>query len=96
MSIALPVTHAPVGAGNSSRCFTMYTPVYPVTHALSGGEQLTLLHNVYSRVSRNTCPVGAGEQLRCSTMYAKWETAVRQPSRKMYEQLVTAYPEIKI
>lgn len=29
-------------------------------------------------------------------IYAKWETAVRQPSRKMYEQLVTAYPEIKI
>ena len=28
-------------------------------------------------------------------IYAKWETAVRQPSRKMYEQLVTTYPEIK-
>ena len=37
MSIALPVTHAPGGAGNSSRCFTMYTPEYPVTHALTGG-----------------------------------------------------------
>lgn len=29
-------------------------------------------------------------------IYAKWKTAVRQPSRKMYEQLVTTYPEIKI
>ncbi len=32
----------------------------------------------------------------CYNIYAKWETAVRQPSRKMYEQLVTTYPEIKI
>ena len=32
----------------------------------------------------------------CNSIYAKWETAIRQPSRKMYEQLVTAYPEIKI
>ena len=30
------------------------------------------------------------------SIYAKWETAAHQPSRKMYEQLVTAYPEIKI
>ena len=32
----------------------------------------------------------------CYSIYFKWETAARQPSRKMYEQLVTAYPEIKI
>lgn len=32
----------------------------------------------------------------CYSIYAKWETAVRQPSRKMYEQLVATYPEIKI
>ena len=32
----------------------------------------------------------------CYSIYAKWETAIRQPSRKMYEQLVDAYPEIKI
>lgn len=32
----------------------------------------------------------------CYSIYAKWETAVRQPSRKMYEQLVTTYYEIKI
>lgn len=32
----------------------------------------------------------------CYSIYAKWETAVRQPSRKMYEQLVTTYPETKI
>ena len=32
----------------------------------------------------------------CYSIYAKWETAVRQLSRKMYEQLVTTYPEIKI
>ena len=31
----------------------------------------------------------------CYSIYAKWETAIRQPSRKMYEQLVTTYPEIK-
>ena len=32
----------------------------------------------------------------CCSIYAKWETSARQPSRKMYEQLVTTYPEIKI
>lgn len=32
----------------------------------------------------------------CCSIYAKWETATRQPSRKMYQQLVTTYPEIKI
>lgn len=32
----------------------------------------------------------------CYSIYAKWETAVRQPSRKMYQQLVATYPEIKI
>ena len=32
----------------------------------------------------------------CYSIYAKWEIAIRQPSRKMYEQLVTTYPEIKI
>lgn len=32
----------------------------------------------------------------CYSIYAKWETVIRQPSRKMYEQLVTTYPEIKI
>lgn len=31
----------------------------------------------------------------CYSIYAKWEIAIRQPSRKMYEQLVTTYPEIK-
>lgn len=31
----------------------------------------------------------------CYSIYAKWETAVRQPSRKMYEQLVATYPDIK-
>lgn len=29
-------------------------------------------------------------------IYAKWETAIRQPSRKMYEQLAATYPEIKL
>ena len=32
----------------------------------------------------------------CYSIYTKWETAVRQPSRKMYEQLVTTDPEIKV
>ena len=32
----------------------------------------------------------------CYSIYAKWETSARQPSRKMYEQLVAVYPEIKI
>lgn len=32
----------------------------------------------------------------CYSIYAKWETAARQPSRKMYEQLVAAYPKIKV
>lgn len=32
----------------------------------------------------------------CYSIYAKWEIAIRQPSRKMYEQLVTTYPEINI
>lgn len=30
------------------------------------------------------------------SIYAKWESAARQPSRKMYAQLAAAYPEIKI
>lgn len=30
------------------------------------------------------------------SIYAKWESAIRQPSRKMYEQLAATYPEIKI
>ena len=30
------------------------------------------------------------------SIYAKWESAARQPSRKMYEQLTATYPEIKI
>ena len=30
------------------------------------------------------------------SIYAKWESATRQPSRKMYEQLAATYPEIKI
>lgn len=29
-------------------------------------------------------------------IYSKWESGSRSPSRKMYEQLVAAYPEIKI
>ena len=28
------------------------------------------------------------------SIYSKWEGGSRQPSRKMYEQLVTTYPEI--
>ena len=32
----------------------------------------------------------------CYSIYAKWGNAVRQPSRKMYQQLVATYPEIKI
>ena len=27
-------------------------------------------------------------------IYAKWKTAVRQPSRKMSQQLVATYPEL--
>ena len=30
------------------------------------------------------------------SIYSKWEGGSRQPSRKMYEQLVTTYPEINI
>lgn len=30
------------------------------------------------------------------SIYSKWEGGSRQPSRKMYQQLLTAYPEIKI
>lgn len=30
------------------------------------------------------------------SIYSKWEGGSRKPSRKMYEQLVTIYPEIKI
>ena len=38
----------------------------------------------------------AGKANVCYSIYAKWETAARQPSRKMYEQLVATYPKIKI
>lgn len=30
------------------------------------------------------------------SIYSKWEGGSRQPSRKMYQQLVAVYPEIKI
>lgn len=30
------------------------------------------------------------------SIYAKWESTARQPSRKMYAQLAASYPEIKI
>ncbi len=30
------------------------------------------------------------------SIYAKWESAARQPSRKMYEQLAATYPEMRI
>lgn len=30
------------------------------------------------------------------SIYSKWEGGSRQPSRKMYQQLVTTYPEINI
>ena len=30
------------------------------------------------------------------SIYSKWEGGSRKPSRKMYQQLVTIYPEIKI
>lgn len=30
------------------------------------------------------------------SIYTKWESGARQPSRKMYYQLVTAYPELKV
>lgn len=30
------------------------------------------------------------------SIYSKWEGSSRQPSRKMYQQLITTYPEIKL
>ena len=30
------------------------------------------------------------------SIYSKWESGSRQPSRKMYQQLVNTYPEINI
>ena len=30
------------------------------------------------------------------SIYSKWEGGSRQPSRKMYQQLITTYPEIKL
>lgn len=30
------------------------------------------------------------------SIYAKWENGSRQPSRKMYHQLVAVYPELKV
>jgi len=30
------------------------------------------------------------------SIYSKWESGSRQPSRKMYQQLVTTYPQINI
>ena len=33
--------------------------------------------------------------INCS-IYSKWESGSQQPSRKMYQQLITIYPEIEI
>ena len=30
------------------------------------------------------------------SIYSKWESGSRQPSRKMYQQLITTYPQINI
>ena len=53
------------------------------------------LREVRKAYGINQTDVAEKANIRYS-IYAKWETAARQPSRKMYEQLVTAYPEIKI
>ena len=45
------------------------------------------------RLNQATFAEKAGISL---SIYSKWEGGSRQPSRKMYEQLVTTYPEINI
>lgn len=45
------------------------------------------------RLNQATFAEKAGISL---SIYFKWEGGSRQPSRKMYEQLVTTYPEINI
>lgn len=45
------------------------------------------------RLNQATFAEKAGVSL---SIYSKWEGGSRQPSRKMYEQLVTTYPEINI
>ena len=45
------------------------------------------------RLNQATFAEKAGISL---SIYSKWEGGSRQPSRKMYEQLVTTYPQINI
>ncbi|MCI2989254.1 transcriptional regulator [[Clostridium] innocuum] len=45
------------------------------------------------RLNQATFAEKAGISL---SIYSKWEGGSRQPSRKMYQQLVTTYPEINI
>lgn len=45
------------------------------------------------RLNQATFAEEAGVSL---SIYSKWEGGSRQPSRKMYQQLLTTYPEINI
>lgn len=45
------------------------------------------------RLNQATFAEKAGISL---SIYSKWESGSRKPSRKMYEQLVATYPQIKI
>lgn len=45
------------------------------------------------RLNQATFAEKAGISLN---IYSKWESGSRQPSRKMYQQLVTTYPQINI
>ena len=45
------------------------------------------------RLNQATFAEKAGISL---SIYSKWESGSRQPSRKMYQQLVTTYPQINI
>lgn len=53
------------------------------------------LHEVRKKYGLNQCDFAAKAGISWS-IYAKWESGSRQPSRKMYQQLVDTYPEIEI
>ena len=52
-----------------------------------------LLHTVRKRYGLNQVDFAEGAGISPS-IYAKWESGSRRPSRKMYQQLKVIYPEI--
>lgn len=55
-------------------------------------ERLQSIRKTYG-VSQKSFATNAGINF---CIYAKWECGTRSPSRKMYQQMIETYPEIKV